>query len=548
MERRPEPRSLPADWTELAPVHPAGVWESYDDRALACLRSGDLAACFGPAFSLGLKSPIGLPDGRMKLIDRVPELDLRGGRYGLGLIKAEADIRPDDWHLVCHFIDDNVMPGTLMYECSLHALRFLLLRLGWVGESSEMSYEPLPGTAGRLKCRGQVTAATKKVQYEIHVKELGYRDGVPYALADAIMHADGRPIVQMTDMSLRIPGLTAGKLTSLWRGKQSGVAQRPSLPVPILLFDAGKILSFAIGKPSEAFGEPYKIFDSGRVIARLPGPPYQFLDRITQIRGCKPFVLEAGGEIEAQYDVPSDAWYFAANRTRTMPFAVLLEAALQPCGWLAAYLGSALTSPTDLSFRNLGGTAILNEDIGPDAGTLTTRIKITKVARSGGMIIQDYDMAVFRGPAEDGKLVYKGVTEFGFFSKKALAEQVGVRGAKPYAPTEQETAFEERNFPRGFELRISACSCLMARPWAPRGPKDLGYIRGQKVVDPPNGSLKPTSTKPGLPRLARPESFLQLLKISPDAVGARRGRLRPCSWASPTPGSTAGRWSRTISA
>ncbi len=42
-----------------------------------------------------------------------------------------------------------------------------------------------------------------------------------------------------------------------------------------------------------------------------------------------------------------------------MPFAVLLEVALQPCGWLAAYLGSALTSPVDLSFRNLGGTAEL---------------------------------------------------------------------------------------------------------------------------------------------------------------------------------------------
>ena len=36
---------------------------------------------------------------------------------------------------------------------------------------------------------------------------------------------------------------------------------------------------------------------------------------------------------------------------------ILLEAALQPCGWMAAYLGAALTSPTDLCFRNLGGKA-----------------------------------------------------------------------------------------------------------------------------------------------------------------------------------------------
>ena len=40
-----------------------------------------------------------------------------------------------------------------------------------------------------------------------------------------------------------------------------------------------------------------------------------------------------------------------------MPLAVLLEVALQACGWLAAYMGSALTSDDDLKFRNLGGTA-----------------------------------------------------------------------------------------------------------------------------------------------------------------------------------------------
>ena len=68
-------------------------------------------------------------------------------------------------------------------------------------------------------------------------------------------------------------------------------------------------------------------------------------------------MLEAGRRAVAEYDVPPDAWYFAANRSERMPFTVLLEIALQPCGWLAAYCGSALTSPDDLRFRNLGGKA-----------------------------------------------------------------------------------------------------------------------------------------------------------------------------------------------
>ena len=45
------------------------------------------------------------------ILHAVLELDPAGGRCGLGLIRAEADIRPDDWFLTCHFVDDRVMPG-----------------------------------------------------------------------------------------------------------------------------------------------------------------------------------------------------------------------------------------------------------------------------------------------------------------------------------------------------------------------------------------------------------------------------------------------------
>ena len=101
-----------------------------------------------------------------------------------------------------------------------------------------------------------------------------------------------------------------------------------------------------------------------------PGPPFQFIDRITGLHG-EPWQMVAGAMAEAQYDIPADAWYFAADRQPRMPFAVLLEAALQPCGWLAAYVGSALTSPTDISFRNLGGNAVQHRPVTPESGTLT---------------------------------------------------------------------------------------------------------------------------------------------------------------------------------
>ena len=47
-------------------------------------------------------------------------------------------------------------------------------------------------------------------------------------------------------------------------------------------------------------------------------------------------IVAAGGIVESEYDVPADAWYFAANRQNSMPLAVLLEVPLQSCGFLAA--------------------------------------------------------------------------------------------------------------------------------------------------------------------------------------------------------------------
>jgi len=109
--------------------------------------------------------------------------------------------------------------------------------------------------------------------------------------------------------------------------------------------------------------------------------PFIFIDRITRVEP-PPWVLKPDGWIEAEYDVPPDAWYFRADRSGHMPFCVLLEIALQPCGWLAAYAGSALKSKKDLKFRNLGGEAVLHHPVLPGAGRLTMRARMTQVAEA----------------------------------------------------------------------------------------------------------------------------------------------------------------------
>ncbi len=496
LDRRPLPGIRPPE----GPLVPMRA-EFYSKSQVDALRSGDLARAFGPEFTGRRLAPsLCLPDGRMRLVDRVIHLDPNGGRYGVGLIRAEAEIDPHAWFLTCHFVDDQVMPGTLMYECCLHTLRIFLLRIGWVAEEGDGNWEPVPEIDGRLKCRGQVTATTQVVTYEVTLKEWGYRPE-PYALADALMYADGKPIVEMNGLSLRLTGMNEARLRHLWSNRKPAGA----------LFDHDRILAFAVGKPSVAFGEPYRIFDEGRIIARLPGPPYQFLDRITRI-DCEPWKMVAGGSIVAEYDVPPDAWYFAAERQPTMPFSVLLEVALQPCGWLAAYIGSALTSPIDLSFRNLGGKAELLRPVRPDEGTLTIDVKITSVSASAGMILQNYTFEV-RSGAES---IYKGTTSFGFFSKTALSQQVGMREARLYEPDAVERGRAAASYPTEAPFPTDQLRMLdRIETLIPNGgPAELGFIQGTKRVDPTEWFFAAHFYQdPVCPGSLGLESFLQLLKF-----------------------------------
>ena len=509
-----ETRSLtgirPDDWQDPVPMQV----ESYNDEQLNALRQGKLGDCFGEAFSnLNLSKPAGLPGGRMTLVHRILKLDPDAGRFGLGQIIGEADIHPDDWFLTCHFSDDQVMPGTLMYECCLHTLRIYLLRMGWIGEQDEIVYEPVIGEISQLKCRGQVVESTKKVQYEITLKEIGYKDGdgTPYVLADALMTADGKAVVQMNNMSVQLSGLDKQKIEACWQD-QTTQAKKQTADKPVL-FDFDSIYAFATGKPSDAFGDRYKVFDEERKIARLPRPPYQFLDRITSIENCEPWQLKAGGVIEAEYDVPGNAWYFQEDRQVHMPFAVLLEVALQPCGWLAAYLGSALTSDIDLSFRNLGGNGTQLISVTPETGTLTTQIKITNVSQSGGMIIQNYDMEV----RCDAGIVYQGDTYFGFFSKQSLTDQVGIRESTTYEPDEASvargTSFpypDTAPYPDNMMRMINHVSLFDPQG----GPNGLGFIRGTTEVNAESWFFQAHFYEdPVWPGSLGLESFIQLLKV-----------------------------------
>lgn len=515
LDRRPIQGTYSSDWRTLIPMDEV---EQYSAAQIEALRQGDLTACFGAVFAnLPLQQPYTLPGGHLELVDRVTHLDPHGGRYGIGQIKAEMDIDPQDWFLTCHFCDDNVMPGTLMYECCLHTLRVFLMRMGWVTEVGEGHWEPIPGVDSQLKCRGQVTEHTRSVTYEVNVKEIGYRPE-PYAIVDALMYADSKAIVEITNMTIQLSGLSREAMEKRWAQAAAEPAQGEKVSHSDAkkppLFDYASILAFSNGKPSEAFGEPYRVFDSERRIARLPRPPFQFLDRITAVDATQ-WKMVAGGSAEAQYDVPPDAWYFTQERSNNMPFSVLLEIALQPCGWLAAYVGSALTSDVDLCFRNLDGNAQKLRPVTNSSGTLTTRVKLTRVSSSGGMIIQSYDFEVCdaKGP------VYRGDTVFGFFSEQALANQVGIQGLESYIPAAEELqrSIDPEHYPAQFpfpDVKLRMLDHIDA--YIPDGgPQGLGFLRASKTVDPKEWFFEAHFYQdPVCPGSLGLESFIQLIKYA----------------------------------
>ena len=290
------------------------------------------------------------------------------------------------------------------------------------------------------------------------------------------------------------------------------------------LFSRESILAFAEGNPSEAFGEKYKVFDTQRQIARLPRPPYFFMDRVMKADHPQ-WKMQPGGWIEVQYDIPEDAWYFGANRTQTMPFCILLEIALQPCGWLAAFAGSALESNERLHFRNLGGTAKVYQPISNNSGTLTIRSKMTDVSKAGGMIIQNFEMQVKTGD----RTVYQGTTNFGFFTGASLSNQVGIRDSEfnrnfisqadipptvfaddsPITPEDKKTSQNS-----GMPAKALRMIDQIEQMDPDAGLYKKGYIKAIKRVDPKEWFFDAHFFQdPVCPGSLGVESFLQLLRF-----------------------------------
>ncbi|MFT7503196.1 MAG: acyl transferase domain-containing protein/3-hydroxymyristoyl, partial [Gammaproteobacteria bacterium] len=494
--------ALGALWTPESAQASLRVDARVDAPAIPCAKSaftsdevrafseGRVIECFGPGFEwteTHTRTPK-IQAGDQLFIDEITHFDPTGGPWGRGFMRCESAIADDAWFFDGHFKNDPCMPGNFMVEACIEAMSFYLAALGHTARVDGWRFQPLPEQPFELKCRGEINPQTDRVAYELYVEEVW--DGPhPTIICDVLGFVDGKAGFHAHRLGVElVPGWPLTSMPEVWENVVEPVAV--ATDATGFPFDWKAMISCAWGKPSEAFGSMYEAFDVSRRSPRLPGEPYHFISRVTQIDGdlddCK-----AGLEIVCEYDIPDDAWYFDENGAETMPFAVLLEAALQPCGWVASAVGSANNIDEDLLFRNLDGTGTVVEELTRTSGTLSTHVKLTSVSRAGGMIVEGFEVVCSLGD----RVVYTMETVFGFFPPEAFEDQVGLPVTSDHhalselvaaqtAPKTDLTVRPER-FCSGTARLANEMLLMVDRVahFETQGDAGLGVIVGEKDVD-----------------------------------------------------------------
>jgi 3-hydroxymyristoyl/3-hydroxydecanoyl-(acyl carrier protein) dehydratase len=393
---------------------------SFSKQDLQHLIDGDIEKCFEDIsyFANGRNPSLRIPPEKILMLDRIISVDLTGGAYGLGSIVAEKDLHPDDWYFPCHFKDDEVLAGSLQAEGGGNLLRFFMLMLGLQRMTKDARFQPIFGLGQRVHCRKQVSPiADTKLIYKLEIKEIGLFPD-PYVIGDLEIISDGVITVHFENLGLALREKSNPKYLDPTEGVKIAPRSEGAL------MNEKDITTFALGDMTECFGPDFEIY-KGRKMSRQPNSDLQLISRILSVDGSKgDFSKDV--PIIAEYDVPEDAWYYLQNSNLTMPYSMLMEIALQPCGLLGAYMGSTLQFPEkDLYLRNLDGdgeTFALPTGTDFRGKTITNKSVLVSSVAYGETILQRYTFEL----SIDGHLFYKGNSSFGFFTAKALAAQNGL--------------------------------------------------------------------------------------------------------------------------
>jgi len=433
---------------------------TFSTKDLRHLINGEPEKCFDDIsyFPNGRNPSLCLPPEKILMLDRIVSVDLKGGAYGLGYIVAEKDLSPDDWFFPCHFRDDEVLAGSLQAEGGGNLLRFFMLMLGLQRLTKDARYQPIFDLPQKVRCRKQVVPGKDtKLIYKLEIKEIGLTPN-PYVIGDLEIISNDIITVHFENLGLQLREKDNPRYLEL--------AQQTNRPIKRtdVLLDEKAIEEFALGDMSKAFGDDFKIY-AGRTSSRQPNTDLQVITRILSIDGTRGDFSKPSTCI-AEYDVPEKVWYYDQNSAYTMPYSVLMEIALQPCGLMGAYLGSTLQFPDkDLYFRNLDGDGeMFDLPAGTDfrGKTIHNKAILKSSAALGGTVIQNYTFEC----SVDGHVFYTGKSSFGFFPAEALAAQVGLDNGKNISSWYQAQSLHPKDY---MQVRLDSLYGKMKLYKAPPG-------------------------------------------------------------------------------
>jgi len=481
--------------------------------------NGNLVDCFGENFfwtQTHTRTPTTAND-KMNFIQVVTEINTHGGPEGRGYFKSITKVSPDDWFFEGHFKNDPCMPGTLMAEGCIQMMSFYLIAHGYSLKTDGWRFQPIPNNNYKFHCRGQVTPKSNELIYELFIDEI-ITEPHPILYAHVLCTVDGRKAFLCERLGVElIPDwpLSKHQLTT------TNVEPEQCVEYNGFKFDHQSLLNCAWGKPTNAFGENYKIYNKGIRSSRLPGPPYHFMSRITELNAefGNPYNQPS---VSAEYKVSKEQWFFKENGSNTMPYCVLMEIALQPCGWLASFCRDNEVYGDELLFRNLDGfNAIQHIELPQDDYIFVTKVNLVAASRTGSLIINRFEIETFA----NNKLAYSYETAFGFFPVESMESQKGIK----ISPLDQLLLDQKSNiniqltsYPVGFFNRtgpsLARSKLLMLDRvvyFDPEGGGNKkGYIRSEKDVNPEDWFFKAHFFQdPVQPGSLGVEAILQLMQV-----------------------------------
>ncbi|MBL4577182.1 MAG: PfaB family protein, partial [Flavobacteriales bacterium] len=290
---------------------------TFDKNDLLALVNGDLVTCFGPDYNQeGRNKSLRMPPEGILMLDRITEVDIKGGNSGIGYIEAEMDMQPENWYFPCHFRDDEVLAGSLQAEGGGQLLRFFMLLLGMQKVMKDARFQPVLNIPQKVRCRKEIPPNAKKLIYRMDVKEIGLTPE-PYVIADLEIIYDDLIAVHFENLGLRLQEKDNPQYLKPTANLVEGIYVKP-VDKPVLLNEY-HITQFALGPVHKSFGDEYKVFE-GRELSRQPNTDLQFISRVLEVKGERHKFTDTP-TIIAEYDVPADAWYYKDNASPVMPYS-----------------------------------------------------------------------------------------------------------------------------------------------------------------------------------------------------------------------------------